>query len=164
MSSSAHQFGREFQSRSQTVKETAGNRALHDSTINEGATSMRPAPSRERSNPYEPDTNDSTPPPRRYSLTKRLLHISGDGVDDSSRAHRSVSGRRAAKQDAFAPQEHGDMGKPVGEFPTKIGLVPRPIGGNEKLGMFSGVYVPTCLNVLSILMFLRFGFILGPYC
>jgi len=27
--------------------------------------------------------------------------------------------------------------------------------------MFSGVYVPTCLNVLSILMFLRFGFILG---
>lgn len=27
--------------------------------------------------------------------------------------------------------------------------------------MFSGVYVPTCLNVLSILMFLRFGFLLG---
>ncbi|POS85933.1 hypothetical protein EPUL_001864 [Erysiphe pulchra] len=30
-----------------------------------------------------------------------------------------------------------------------------------KLGMFSGVFVPTCLNVLSILMFLRFGFLLG---
>ncbi|RKF81779.1 Vacuolar cation-chloride cotransporter 1 [Golovinomyces cichoracearum] len=30
-----------------------------------------------------------------------------------------------------------------------------------KLGIFSGVYVPTCLNVLSILMFLRFGFIIG---
>lgn len=30
-----------------------------------------------------------------------------------------------------------------------------------KLGMLSGVFVPTCLNVLSILMFLRFGFILG---
>jgi potassium/chloride transporter 9 len=43
----------------------------------------------------------------------------------------------------------------------KPGLGPRPIGGDEKLGMFSGVYVPTCLNVLSILMFLRFGFILG---
>ncbi|KKY29047.1 putative cation chloride cotransporter [Phaeomoniella chlamydospora] len=33
--------------------------------------------------------------------------------------------------------------------------------GSEKLGTFSGVFVPTTLNVLSILMFLRFGFILG---
>lgn len=30
-----------------------------------------------------------------------------------------------------------------------------------RLGMFSGVYVPTTLNVLSILMFLRFGFLIG---
>jgi potassium/chloride transporter 9 len=39
--------------------------------------------------------------------------------------------------------------------------MPRPVGGNAKLGTFSGVFVPTTLNVLSILMFLRFGFILG---
>ncbi|KAJ5175293.1 uncharacterized protein N7482_001170 [Penicillium canariense] len=32
---------------------------------------------------------------------------------------------------------------------------------SKKLGTFSGVFVPTTLNVLSILMFLRFGFILG---
>ncbi|KAL2867976.1 putative cation chloride cotransporter [Aspergillus lucknowensis] len=32
---------------------------------------------------------------------------------------------------------------------------------SEKFGAFSGVFVPTSLNVLSILMFLRFGFILG---
>lgn len=31
----------------------------------------------------------------------------------------------------------------------------------HKLGTFGGVFVPTTLNVLSILMFLRFGFILG---
>ncbi|KAJ5142931.1 uncharacterized protein N7515_001718 [Penicillium bovifimosum] len=31
----------------------------------------------------------------------------------------------------------------------------------KKLGTYSGVFVPTTLNVLSILMFLRFGFILG---
>ena len=31
----------------------------------------------------------------------------------------------------------------------------------DKLGTFDGVFVPTALNVLSILMFLRFGFILG---
>ena len=30
-----------------------------------------------------------------------------------------------------------------------------------KLGTFSGVFVPTILNVLSVLMFLRFGFVLG---
>lgn len=30
-----------------------------------------------------------------------------------------------------------------------------------KLGTFDGVFVPTALNVLSILMFLRFGFIIG---
>ncbi|KUL86071.1 hypothetical protein ZTR_07708 [Talaromyces verruculosus] len=32
---------------------------------------------------------------------------------------------------------------------------------SNKLGTFSGVFVPTTLNVLSILMFLRFGFVLG---
>ncbi len=32
---------------------------------------------------------------------------------------------------------------------------------SSKLGTFTGVFVPTTLNVLSILMFLRFGFILG---
>lgn len=35
------------------------------------------------------------------------------------------------------------------------------MGGTDKLGTFAGVFVPTTLNVLSILMFLRFGFILG---
>ena len=35
------------------------------------------------------------------------------------------------------------------------------VGDADKLGTFSGVFVPTTLNVLSILMFLRFGFILG---
>lgn len=32
---------------------------------------------------------------------------------------------------------------------------------HDKLGTYSGVFVPTTLNVLSILMFLRFSFILG---
>jgi potassium/chloride transporter 9 len=52
-------------------------------------------------------------------------------------------------------RKHGEPSVP------RLGLGPRPIGGHEKLGTFSGVFVPTCLNVLSILMFLRFGFILG---
>jgi len=32
---------------------------------------------------------------------------------------------------------------------------------SSKLGMVSGVYIPVCLNIMSILMFLRFGLILG---
>jgi hypothetical protein len=67
---------------------------------------------------------------------RRLSLITGDGLPDSLKRNR----------DHAAP---------------KRGLGPRPIRGADKLGMFSGVYVPTCLNVLSILMFLRFGFILG---
>lgn len=34
-------------------------------------------------------------------------------------------------------------------------------GNDEKLDTFGGVFLPTTLNVLSILMFLRFGFIVG---
>ena len=43
----------------------------------------------------------------------------------------------------------------------RISQKTRSTGASEKLGTFSGVFVPTTLNVLSILLFLRFGFILG---
>lgn len=33
--------------------------------------------------------------------------------------------------------------------------------GKAKLGTFQGVFIPTSLNIFSILVFLRFGFILG---
>ena len=131
----------------------------------------RPSASREPSNPYEPATNDSTPPPHEHELTKRLLHVhSHDSNGSSQLRRRSVSKRRKAqtmeedplmvqmRNDAESKKANGDPSAP------KPGLGPRPIGGDEKLGLFSGVYVPTCLNVLSILMFLRFGFILGGFC
>ncbi|KAH3672061.1 hypothetical protein WICMUC_004462 [Wickerhamomyces mucosus] len=44
---------------------------------------------------------------------------------------------------------------PIETYETK-----EDIGAN-KLGTFDGVFIPTALNVLSILMFLRFGFIIG---
>jgi len=124
-------------------------------------------------NPYEPATTSSTPPPHDHSRTRRLLHLpspSPNGGSSNTR-RRSVSGRRRAQStgrligaDSLTVQMHNatEVKKANGDSSTpKPGLGPRPIGGDEKLGMFSGVYVPTCLNVLSILMFLRFGFILG---
>jgi len=38
------------------------------------------------------------------------------------------------------------------EAKSKPGALPRPVGGSAKLGTFAGVFVPTSLNVLSILM------------
>jgi len=40
-------------------------------------------------------------------------------------------------------------------------MEPESSGKRTKLGTVSGVYIPVCLNILSILMFLRFGLILG---
>ncbi|KAL2068731.1 hypothetical protein VTL71DRAFT_15069 [Oculimacula yallundae] len=124
----------------------------------------------EDQNPYDPATNDSTPPPREYSLTKRLLHIAtfNTGNDSGVRRRSRSNGRNKPAPNAedemakIQKNNAAEMKKANGEASVpKAGLGPRPVGGDEKLGMFSGVYVPTCLNVLSILMFLRFGFILG---
>lgn len=40
-------------------------------------------------------------------------------------------------------------------------MEPESLTKRHKLGVVSGVYIPVCLNILSILMFLRFGLILG---
>lgn len=40
-------------------------------------------------------------------------------------------------------------------------LTREPSAKRHKLGIVSGVYIPVCLNIISILMFLRFGRILG---
>ncbi|KAL4878484.1 amino acid permease-domain-containing protein [Aspergillus karnatakaensis] len=50
---------------------------------------------------------------------------------------------------------------PLRDASVRNGEKPRPLESSDKFGTFSGVFVPTSLNVLSILMFLRFGFILG---
>jgi solute carrier family 12 (potassium/chloride transporters), member 9 len=44
------------------------------------------------------------------------------------------------------------------ELPSSAAMESRK---GSKLGMMSGVYVPVFLNIISILMFLRFGVILG---
>ncbi len=45
--------------------------------------------------------------------------------------------------------------------PVGDGAPPEEAKKPAKLGLTSGVFIPVFLNILSILMFLRFGLILG---
>lgn len=40
-------------------------------------------------------------------------------------------------------------------------MEPESLTRRSKLGTVSGVYIPVCLNIISILLFLRFSLILG---
>lgn len=99
----------------------------------------------------------------------RLFSSNRDGRRRSRSARSRSSGRRRSQHHSTlgdyslvsqakdaADHHHGADSKP-----RPAGSFPRPVGGSAKLGTFAGVFVPTTLNVLSILMFLRFGFILG---
>lgn len=113
-------------------------------------------------NPYHPRTAESEAPPRQHELTRKLLsHL--DGGAETPDSHH------AGDHEGSIPQQNQSITSEVPESDTKpdrssrpkVGSFPRPVGGTEKLGTLSGVFVPTTLNVLSILMFIRFGFILG---
>lgn len=120
-------------------------------------------------NPYEPLTNASKPVPHRHDLTKKILGLHDGSNDDPTPIRRSSSGRRRSSQGLLGDtsltahtHKHGKAQSKDEDAPVpRIGSLPRPVGGHGKLGTFSGVFVPTSLNVLSILMFLRFGLILG---
>jgi potassium/chloride transporter 9 len=112
-------------------------------------------------------------PPRSQSFARNLLHVHegrNNSTSPSTIRQRSVGGRQKPQdgsdlgESSSAPRVRNGkeqrMTEPSMSTP-KLGLGPRPVGGRKKLGTFSGVFVPTSLNVLSILMFLRFGFILG---
>ncbi|KAF7509663.1 hypothetical protein GJ744_007534 [Endocarpon pusillum] len=131
------------------------------------------AHSEEPDTPYEPRTENDEPPAPAHALSQRLFGrlFQGryDGGDDTHVANRSRSGggRRGGNtglaDHSLTAQMHqstDEQRKQRSDTP-KMGSFPRPLGGSEKLGTYSGVFVPTSLNVLSILMFIRFGFILG---
>lgn len=69
---------------------------------------------------------------------------------DSSYFRRSSTGAWSHEQ-----QQQNDQSSAVIEDDKEDAV------NSHKLGTFDGVFVPTALNVLSILMFLRFGFIIG---
>jgi len=117
----------------------------------------------------QPVTNASKPVSNRHELTKNVFG-SNDGIKNAPIPIRRTSSSRQRsnhgllRDTSLTANMHklprSKSQEDTGPTP-RIGSLPRPVGGHEKLGTFSGVFVPTTLNVLSILMFLRFGFILG---
>ncbi|EFR01649.1 solute carrier family 12 member 3 [Nannizzia gypsea CBS 118893] len=113
-------------------------------------------------------------PPNGSANDENSTHESGHGVswripvlssargtssDDHHGAvrHRSRSVSRLQRASLARPIPAAKLG-----FPDEREKLAQDEGnGPQKLGSFSGVFVPTTLNVLSILMFLRFGFVLG---
>lgn len=85
-----------------------------------------------------------------------------DGNTSQNRQHESPSkGSSPGKHATPRDLEAGLDGKNYSTAHSSAIKTSNPPPGSEKLNTFSGVFVPTSLNVLSILMFIRFGFILG---
>ena len=118
--------------------------------------------------------------------SSKFLHgrmTSSSHLQEPSQFHRSFESRQQSQQNVIdnvarwwsgrgsdgkheLPRERIDFNRsPPGPFregqKERDGQKDRTLDNPDKLGTFSGVFVPTTLNVLSILMFLRFGFILG---
>lgn len=121
-------------------------------------------------NPYEPQADTPHQPiASKQELTKRLSQTSQRNSIASSQRQKSSNGQHAYRHSllgdkSLTAQMHNISSSGNDDAPSRElrpGSIPKLAGGAEKLGTFSGVFVPTTLNVLSVLMFLRFGFILG---
>lgn len=91
----------------------------------------------------------------------RMFSGVGSGQNLKSKRRRSLAGLDSTTTPLFTNGARKSRAEKNGVSKPRPGAFPRPVGGSFKLGTFAGVFVPTTLNVLSILMFLRFGFILG---
>ncbi|KAJ9602409.1 hypothetical protein H2200_012951 [Cladophialophora chaetospira] len=118
-------------------------------------------------NPSRPATAQSVAAdhlPDGANDTKSRIYGTFDGPPDRPDAEQQpdpiVTGP-TVPEDTSAAHSLEASGKLEKSEVSKASNPLRPVGGSEKLGMVSGVFVPTSLNVLSILMFIRFGFILG---
>ena len=103
-------------------------------------------------------------PIQRHDSASQALENILDGQTDGKMDTEPRSNSRQGKTDlhfhgdSLSPHFH--LRKQKEDNAPKSGA-PRPVGGTQKLNTLSGVFIPTSLNVFSILMFIRFGFILG---
>ncbi|KAJ5791543.1 uncharacterized protein N7518_008554 [Penicillium psychrosexuale] len=110
--------------------------------------------------PYEPVNSAEPIESRRHSSPmnyfqkiSRWWHNRGDGDQEQETGEENTSQNVYLSADSLRDAR--------ADKKDKSGHRSRSVDEPKKLGTFSGVFVPTTLNVLSILMFLRFGFILG---
>ena len=103
-----------------------------------------------------------------YSQTQSLIdHVADGQADGSQDASRPSTlggyGTMQVANDSLAAHLHIHDQKDDAQQKAKSEVPPMAIASSSsgKLDTISGVFIPVSLNVLSILMFIRFGFILG---
>lgn len=103
-----------------------------------------------------------SPGARSRTTARESLSQHYDGSRDRTRPEpprEDAIGFWQRRKSSQSPSQH--VPRKSERPPPKGESVLRPVGGTDKLDTISGVFVPTTLNVFSILMFIRFGFILG---
>ncbi|KAJ5486187.1 hypothetical protein N7530_000487 [Penicillium desertorum] len=129
-------------------------------TISDERTRLLHWPQTRRARPYEPVNSSEPTEDQRHSSPlnyfRGLVRWWHNRVDNDQEHETS---RETTPQNVYLSAD--PLHDARADKKDKSGYRSRSVDEPKKLGTFSGVFVPTTLNVLSILMFLRFGFILG---
>src|ERR1700712_3766604 len=145
-----------------TAQEDVSRLAPGDSahTTSDERTRLLPWPPTRWARPYEPvsssepaeNQRDSSPTNFFHGIS-RWWHKRGGPDQENGTSGETISRRVSLSAGALRDSS--------ADKKDKGGHRSKSVDEAKKLGTFSGVFVPTTLNVLSILMFLRFRFILG---
>ncbi|CAI7662640.1 unnamed protein product [Penicillium glandicola] len=128
--------------------------------ISDERTRLLPWPPTQWARPYEPvNSSEPTEDQRHSSPIHYFRGLSQWWRNQGDRDEEQEPSGDISSQNVYLSA--GSLRDSHVDKRDKSGHRSRSVDEPKKLGTFSGVFVPTTLNVLSILMFLRFGFILG---